>query len=172
MTPDSWIALLVVSLAVTQAGCYPRYALVQPDLTLTVQDSSGQPISDASVFFVAASNPHHRFHHKGMYTTDASGLVHLDSQREWEFVAPIMIHGVPFYYFTWCAEKDGYRTGQGYLSATDVRCSHEETITLDPGENNGECRVAYEQLSPPGGPPPTATAGPLPAEKLRNEPPS
>lgn len=154
------VALLTAGLVATQAGCYPRYVLVQPDLTLTVRDSSGQPIPDATVFFVTASNPHRRFHHKSSHQTDDRGVVHLRSRREWEFVAPIMIHGVPFYYFTWCAEKDGYATGGGYLSETDVWWSHEATVTLPFGDNRDECRVAYEQIGPWGRATPAPTAGP------------
>ena len=69
-------------------------------------------------------------------------MVQLESQREWVLDVPIMIHGVGFYYFAWCVEKNGYAPTRGYLSATDVWCSHQENVTLTPGSGTGECRQA------------------------------
>ena len=159
--------VLFVMAAVSSTGCYPRYALVQPNLTLTVRDQGGEPVDEASVFFVAASNPHHMLHHKDTYITDRDGVVNLKSEREWVLDVPIMIHGVAFYYFAWCVEKRGYVPARGYLSATDVCCSHEEEITLAAGTGFGECRQEYEKIRRWGEPGPTSASGPLREDKLR-----
>lgn len=159
--------VLFVTAAVSSTGCYPRYALVQPNLTLTVRDQGGEPVDDATVFFVAASNPHHMLHHKDTYVTDRDGVVKLRPEREWVLDVPIMIHGVAFFYVAWCVEKSGYVPARGYLSATDIWCSHEEEITLAAGSDAGECREEYEKVMRWGKPEPTSAAGPLPEEMLR-----
>jgi hypothetical protein len=148
--PRGHLANLAVCTALMLlCGCYPRYALVQPHLTLTVRDPSAEPIVDAAVFFVSASDPHHMLHHKDVYATDGRGIVELEAQREWVLDVPIMIHGVPGYFFRWCVDKDGYAPSYGGLSASDVWSSHDEVVILAPGAGAGECRSRYEAFRRP-----------------------
>lgn len=151
--------VLIAIATVPLTGCYPRYAMVQPNLSLSVRDETGAPIDGATVFFVAASNPHHMLHHKNTYVTDSDGVVRLKSEREWVLDVPIMIHGVGFYYFAWCVEKSGYVPVRGNLSAVDVSCSEEKEVTLAYGTGFGQCRQEYEKIRRWGEPEPTTAGG-------------
>jgi hypothetical protein len=129
------------------AGCIPwrREALVQPALEIQVVDPDQRPVAGAAVLFLAASNPHHVLHHVLRLETDQQGRVLLEERRESETVYPLMMHGVPFYYWAWCVEK------QGFVPA--VREIHEpeagpvQTLVLQPGASEQRCRQTGGRLS-------------------------
>ncbi len=144
------ILLSLTLCASVATGCYPHYTLVQPALTVTVTNAEGQALDGVSVYFASASNPHHMLHHKAVVETDAAGVAQFDAAREWELHVPIMIHGVPFYYFVWCVDSPGYRPVRRNRSASDVWCTVEDAVTLEVGDNWGQCREEFDRLRPWG----------------------
>lgn len=139
MKPSSMtlFGLLTTLLA---GACIPwsREVLVQPTMKMTVVDSDKRPIPGASVLFVSGSNPHHKLHHALRLTTDEQGRVHLEAKLESETVYPLMMHGVPFYYWGWCVEKTGYTPAVYQEHQPDE--SMDVTVVLQPGETAAACQ--------------------------------
>ena len=103
------IALLVTMLmSLTACIPFPRYALVQPNVKIQVKENSGKPISAAKVIFIAASHPHAVLRKKQTIASSAQGYVELTAEHEWEAIYPLMMHGVPEYFWALCIEKEGY----------------------------------------------------------------
>jgi hypothetical protein len=128
------VAVLLLS------GCIPwrREALVQPALQIRVTSPDGKPLPGARILFVAASNPHGVLHHALELRTDEQGVATLDEERQTETIYPLMMHGVPFYYWTWCVEKDGYVPEvRGIQSPPETPV---QTVVLQPGSSGKSCR--------------------------------
>ena len=107
-------AVWVLAASITLTGCIvPRYALIRPAMDFVVLDAAGEPVEDAIVTVVSASNPHRVLHSAETRCSDRSGRAGFSSRREWEVVAPVMIHGVPFYYAAWCIEAPGFALAAG-----------------------------------------------------------
>jgi hypothetical protein len=130
---------LVLLMTTSLGGCIPwrREVLVQPALEIRVTDPEGLPLEDARVLFLAASNPHHVPHHSLELRTGPDGSVTLEERRERETIYPLMMHGVPHYYWTWCAEKPGHEP--------EVRVEYDpeplETLVLERGASGSTCRL-------------------------------
>lgn len=95
--------------AVALTGCFiPSYSLVRPETAFFVHDAHGRPIEGAAVTFVSASNPYGVFYGSETLCSDSAGHVTFSSNRDFEFVHPAVIHGVPHYFATWCVDAPGY----------------------------------------------------------------
>ena len=136
----SSITLFGLLTTLLASACIPatREVLVQPLMTMTVVDADKRPVPGASVLFVSASNPHHKLHHALRLTTDEQGRVHLDAKLESETFYPLMMHGVPFYYWGWCVEKAGYQPTVYQEHPPDE--SMEVTVELQPGVTAATCQ--------------------------------
>jgi hypothetical protein len=130
---------LVLVAAAALAGCIPwqREVLVQPALEFLVVDPQQRPLPGARILFVAGSNPHHVLHHTLRLETDQTGRAAIEAQRETETIYPLMMHGVPFYYWTWCVELDGYAPAVHEMH--DPKAPPLQRIVLEPGAG-GACR--------------------------------
>jgi hypothetical protein len=101
--------LVVVSAcAVLTSGCAPRWALVRPAATFTVHSDEGKPVQGARVVVVTASAPHGVYHGETSVETDANGNAQVEASRRWEWITPLLIHGISAYFIIWCAESSGY----------------------------------------------------------------
>ena len=108
--------LVVASIIIvlTAACCLPipRNAVVQPKIQFQVRDTEGRPVK-ADILLAQWSNPHHRYHGYSTLSTGDLGVLQVEKKRKFEWVMPLMIHGVPFYYWTWCVQATGYAPAQG-----------------------------------------------------------
>jgi hypothetical protein len=109
--------------AILVAGCpipWRDTMVVQPALEVDVKDESGAMIEGARVLVVAGSNPHHQLQGTEEQTTDAWGHASFEERSETKTVYPLMMHGVPFYYFEWCVEAEGFVAQRGELGGEPV----------------------------------------------------
>lgn len=97
----------------------PRHAQVRPGNIFVVRDASGVAVEDAAVTVGVASNPHRVFRSSETRCTDAEGVAIFPLQKEWEMIAPLMIHGIPFYYSMWCVEAPGFAASTGGAHAPE-----------------------------------------------------
>jgi hypothetical protein len=132
-------AALGLAAAAATSGCIPwhREVVVQPALEFRVVDPQQRPVPGARILFIAGSNPHHVLHHSLRLEADEQGRAVLEQQRETETIYPLMMHGVPFYYWAWCVEKDGYAPAVHELH--DAKAPGLQTVVLQPG-TGGACR--------------------------------
>ena len=95
-------------------GCIPiplpRNVIVQPELHVQVLNEKQKYISNAQVVFVTLSDPHHNVHRYMTFDTDKKGKLYIPEQKEFEWIFPLMMHGIPFYSYHLCIYKDGYIT--------------------------------------------------------------
>ena len=95
-------------------GCipipFPRNAVVQPELQIQVVDQDQKNISGAQVFFISISDPHSQVHHHLALSTDEKGHLVIPEQKKFEWIFPLMMHGIPFYRYRICTYKEGYIT--------------------------------------------------------------
>lgn len=101
--------LLLGALLLCQSGCFPVYKLQQPDAKMTVLDGLGKPVHGAKVTLIASSVPHGRERGRSEVTTDSNGMAEFQSIRAWR-IESLMIHGIEYYYWNWCVEKEGFKT--------------------------------------------------------------
>jgi len=113
-------------------------------MKIKVCNYKGLPISNAKINFIAGSDPHHVLHHEEKLITDTRGIVSLESRHQFEVVAPLMMHGVPFYYWEWCVEKDGYAPRAQKVFSTDhikdlyeIQLEEESTTKMTCVQRNG-----------------------------------
>jgi hypothetical protein len=93
------------------SGCFipfPRHAELQPRALFVVLDEKEKPIKNAKVLIQRFSQPHHQIHESFEQFTDDAGVAQFDEVREWETIFPLMMHGVPFYDFAYCAQAPGF----------------------------------------------------------------
>ena len=102
--PAMALGLLIV-LVLPCLGCpipIPRSTVLQPKVTLQVQDPAGNPVAGAPVAVTLGSQPHSRRHHTRVFITDRTGHVGLEEIRKTKWVMPLMLHGVPQYFWEIC----------------------------------------------------------------------
>lgn len=87
---------------------FPRTTITQPQMTITVLDSKQHPVADATIWYLIGSDPHSRLHQKMKFKTNSKGQARLEQQETFEWILPLMMHGVPFYYWAFCVDKEGF----------------------------------------------------------------
>ena len=94
----------------TSIACIPipQNSVVQPQLQIQVFDKERQYISNVQIFLVTVSDPHSNVHRYMPFETDNKGFLFISEQREFEWVFPLTMHGIPFYSHHLCIYKDGY----------------------------------------------------------------
>ena len=132
-----WRHVLIGLIAFAVVACVPRATLVQPNVKITVQDQAGAPVANARVLFISASNPHSQLHHRLDLRTDQNGVVRVTKDRELEWIAPFIIHGVPSYFWVWCVEKPGYAPVVQQVGRREL--ADEYLVTLESSEQDSNC---------------------------------
>ena len=93
-------------------GCIPipipRNFIVQPELHIQVLDDEKNYISNAQVVFVTLSDPHNNVDRYITFETDETGSLYIPEKKEFEWIFPLMMHGIPFYTSHICIYKNGY----------------------------------------------------------------
>lgn len=124
-------------------GCIPvpRNSVRLPDLTVEVQDEHGAPLQGVSVRLATGSHPHAQWHDELFMTSDHEGRVSVSKKEEWEVVFPLLMHGVPYYYWTLCVEKPGFQT---VVQEVETKQSAAQvSVVLLPGEAGPPCEDAW-----------------------------
>ena len=65
-------------------------------------------ISNAQVVFVTLSDPHNHVDRYITFETDETGSLYIPEKKEFEWIFPLMMHGIPFYTSHICIYKNGY----------------------------------------------------------------
>lgn len=98
------------ALLVAACGCpipIPRDTVTRKAFEFVVRDRAGAPIADARVMLLTGTDPHNRVETIDETTTDAEGRAALTEQSEIITTYPLVMHGVAFYYWSWCIEAPG-----------------------------------------------------------------
>ena len=117
------IAKVALAVGVLVAGCpipWRDTMVVQPALEVAVRDESGAAIEGAKVLVVAGTNPHHRLEGTEEQVTDFWGYASFAERSETKTIYPLMMHGVPFYYWEWCVAAEGFAAQTGELGGEPV----------------------------------------------------
>ena len=123
----------VIVAALLLAGCFPVYKTLQPSANATVVDELGKPIPEAKVVLIASSYPYGRERFRHQKNTWSNGEAEFPSIREWR-IESLMIHGVEFFFWNWCVEKDGFITT--YTShRSDNDFDRNPQFVLKPGQS-------------------------------------
>lgn len=134
------IARALFAVGVLVAGCpipWRDTMVVQPALEVDVRDESGAAVEGARVLVVAGTNPHHQLAGTEELLTDAWGHASFEERSETKTIYPLMMHGVPFYYFEWCVEADGFVSQKGELGGEPVAPTLE--VVLAKGGDERHC---------------------------------
>lgn len=92
-------------------GCLipvPRKATIQPALHIQIVDENKRPIARQNVVLSWRSRPGRRRHDVQKKKTDKTGKVHWNQKKKWEWIMPLMIHGVPHHYWEICVARKGF----------------------------------------------------------------
>src|SRR5688572_466927 len=119
-------------------GCpipLPDRAVTQPGATFVIRDEGGLAIAGAELLLVVGSDPHDKLESTHSFTADAEGRVVVERVVDTRMVFPLMMHGVPFYYYEWCASAPGFVAKTGSLKDD----AGEIGITLVRGDKHGHC---------------------------------
>ncbi|MGZ3421217.1 MAG: hypothetical protein ACXWUG_17405 [Polyangiales bacterium] len=100
-------ALLILSIACTSCIPVKKTFVTWPARTLRVSDAKG-PIEGAKVHVTRERHPHSTEDESRDFTTDDKGEVKLVEEKTSLTVFPLMMHGVPGFSFTACAEAPGH----------------------------------------------------------------
>ena len=131
------------------SGCIPipipRNFVVQPELHIQVLDDEKKYISNAQVFFVTLSDPHNHVDRYITFETDEKGSLYIPEKREFEWIFPLMMHGIPFYNSHICIYKNGYIHQSIDLVSQDKNL----VITLAKEEEFNKEKTASEETATP-----------------------
>ena len=115
------------------SGCvYPIYKTLQPGSVVTVKDTAGSPVQDATVTMMSISKPSGIRTLRDTQVTNAQGQAIFDRRSEWRAEA-MMMHGSEEFSWDVCVEK------QGYLTASSANGL---TVTLEHGVSS-PCPQSY-----------------------------
>src|SRR5262245_13433735 len=110
MTLRPSLFIILVTLCLGLAGCFPAPRVVQPKARFLVQDASGHPLEGATVTLATHRMPFPSPLGRTMteFRTDAAGKVSLREKHIWEMQA-LLPDGTSWYEWIYCIEKPGYR---------------------------------------------------------------
>lgn len=126
----------MVAVLGTLTGCccaVPRTVVSQPDVTFTLSDPAGAPLVGCQVALHRWSDPHHMWESTVVETTDATGTVVFSEQTEREVILPLMMHGVPWYSFSWGVECPGHTSLIGTFQLVESGDSFQLLLAMTPG---------------------------------------
>jgi hypothetical protein len=135
--------------ALSSTAC-TRTHVVIPEMTTEVTTSQGEPIADARMYLERLDWRDDFVVDEGVFSADAHGQVRLDEKLEREGSYPLIMNGVPDYYFLVCFKATGYHTITNRLTnvspgdiinvtlplnaGTAIPCNE----VIDPFDNPGE----------------------------------
>jgi hypothetical protein len=110
-----------------------RTAVVLPETNIIVKDAAGDPVCGCTVNVYWVSQPHRKVDGRTSYQTDGDGKVHIQEQTQGEWVFPLMMHGVPFYHWAWCVEREGFDSAVGLIRWAEPGDQADVAVTLEKG---------------------------------------
>lgn len=113
-------------------GCaipVPILPVVQPESTITVIDQQGRPVENAKFVVATAWTPVKIW----VTRTGVDGQASLASARSLDIAFPFLPHGIKYYAWVWCVEKDGFVSVAG--EASNVQRMRQIHVELIPGES-------------------------------------
>ena len=136
------LVIMAVCVCLAPLACFipvQRTSQVCPGGLVQVEDADGRPIAAATVTVQRWSAPHHQPEGEWQAVTDAAGNASFTATEEEETIMPLMMHGVPEYSWTVCAEAEGHGPTEAPwdFDPATFRTVPEVVITLAPGE--GRC---------------------------------
>jgi len=132
--------LILSASALLFTGCiYPIYKTLQPQAMVEVVDENKVAIKNVNVHLqtrecLPCKNS------EQVKLSNERGIVHFDSQREWRKEI-LIIHGSTSFTWSWCVEKEGYKTILTSEAQSDKFESH-RTFILEKG-NTLPCDSPY-----------------------------
>jgi len=152
------LAILIAAIAMGAMVCLaplacfvpiPRTALVRPEGRVRVEDArSHARLGGARVILIRWQLPHRRVNRLWEQTADGSGTTRFSKIEERETIFPLMMHGVPGYEWTLCAEHAGNAPREiEWRPPEDGRERRELLLALESG--TGLCRRADEMVTGP-----------------------
>ena len=121
---------------------FPTKKLLMPEGVIHVQElnqtaKKHQPVSDATIRISrGVRNPHPGpISHEWTFKTDNKGIVKTKAKSHREATMPLMMHGVPFYYWRLCVSKPGYTTTFVDWSRETSKPVPQTTVTLQLGKH-------------------------------------
>ncbi|MEM6429619.1 MAG: hypothetical protein AAF708_10295 [Deinococcota bacterium] len=113
---SGWRSVWCVLVLVFSLTACSRSYVVVPDMTSEITTARGEPITNARMHLERLDWRDDLVVNEAVFTTDDSGRIELDEQLEREGSYPLIMNGVPDYYFLLCFEADGYNTVTNRLS--------------------------------------------------------
>lgn len=87
-------------------ACFPIHQTIRPELDVSVMDENGNPVNQAKVTLITQQRPAFvPLRYDVQYTKN--GKTHFQPKHEWQR-AMLMMHGIQFYYWALCVEKETY----------------------------------------------------------------
>lgn len=110
-----------------------RTVTVRPGGEVTVKGTDGEDLPGASVTVYRLSYPHDMPGGDWTVTTNARGVASFVATEEEETVRPLMMHGVPEYYWQVCAEAEGYGASRQRWPREAEAAPRDLVVQLEPG---------------------------------------
>jgi hypothetical protein len=129
------------------SGCpipVPRTFVKLPECRITVTDKSGSPIEGALLTIHLWSHPHKQFHETWNFESGPTGSITIDQETAREMIMPLMMHGIPFYNWTYTIERDGYVTQAG--SIYGIEKDEKVAIAIELGDGSTVHLDDFEQV--------------------------
>jgi hypothetical protein len=124
--------LLLLGLFLTGCIPCPRTAIVQPPLEFQLVDDSGQPV-EGVVRLTRLSVPHRVHHATDDFLTDPQGALKIPMEKKREWVYPLMMHGVHYYYWEYCVDAPGYSAVTDEIR-DPTQWADSLSVVLEPGD--------------------------------------
>lgn len=134
---SAFAALVGACFCLSPLACFvgvDRTVTVRPGGEVTVRSAAGEDLPGATVTVYRFSHPHDMPGGEWVATTDARGVVTFDATQEEQTVRPLMMHGVPEYYWRVCAEAEGHGAAQREWPWADVDTAPASLVLEFPAE--------------------------------------
>lgn len=136
-----WFLLLFIMISILSMGCpipVPQNTIMQPKMQFQTLDPQGKPIEGQKVEVTLGSHPHGKYHYTHFFKSDQNGLVSIKELKKTKWVMPLMMHGVPQYFWVICAHNPKYKTYRKrfYINR---KTTFKEKITFKEGKSEKIC---------------------------------
>lgn len=130
--------VFIVAFAALTGACWTWPDVTQPGIEIRVADAAGSPISDANVTLARYSVSMVPSERTETFAADASGVIRIPGERQWQFHLALPDMGGPVWSWSWCVEAGGFTP----VFENDLRSSGYkslEQVTLVRADSRQRC---------------------------------
>ena len=136
-----WRSAVAACACTLLGGCYPALEVARPKVELTVVETTGRAVDDATVTLATFRFPFPLAERTAFatYRTDAGGNLRIRKRRKWVWQVALP-DGIQWYGWAYCVEKPGYRA----VAAVEPDFAEPHTVVLEQSMRRSVCEWPAE----------------------------